>query len=557
MDWKFKKKIKDLLERERGYKLLKRGGDVNILLIFPNKYSLSLSNLGYLTIYKLFNDQSGILCERAFIPDTFLENSDFPLYSIETQRSGKEFDVWAFSISFELDYFNVIKILEGQNIPFFSKDRTEEYPLIISGGIAVSSNPEPMADIFDLIFIGEGEIFIKKFSEILINKKIFGWSKKKFLEESSELKGVYIPQFSTPVYEEDNKILGYNSFQKLPIRKEINLNFSEDLIFSPLISPLSFFSNMVLLEGIRGCIHQCRFCLAGYFYRPPRMSNLETAILEIYRNFTSNIRIGLILPSIDKSFSWKKIKEIVKENEILFSFSSLRLDQIDEEILDILFRSKQRTLTIAPEVGTDRLRRVINKNFTNDDILRFVHKIQSFPFDNLKLYFMCGLPTETQEDIEGIVILAKEIKDILRKKNISLSLSPFVPKPHTPFQWEKMFNEEYFESQLKYITKSLNKYVAIQKEDIYLSMLQGLLSRGDRRINKILRHRIPLKRLAKELNWEKEFFLFRKREKYEFFPWDIIDIGVKKEYLWKELENAYQGKITNSCFKGCKICGVC
>ncbi|MCX7846080.1 MAG: radical SAM protein [Dictyoglomaceae bacterium] len=557
MNWKFQKKIREILEKERGYKLSKRGGDVNILLIFPNKYSLSLSNLGYLIVYKLFNEQRGILCERAFIPEDFPENLDFPLYSIETQRSGKDFDVWAFSLSFELDYFNVVKILGRQNIPLLSKNRTEEYPLIIGGGIAISSNPEPLADIFDLIFIGEGEDFIEKFSEILINKKNYNWNKKRFLEKVSELNGVYIPQFSTPIYDEDYKLLEYKSIQKLPIKREINFNFSKNLTFSPIISPLSFFSNMVLLEGVRGCPHQCRFCLAGYFYRPSRRLNLKSAILEIYKNFSSNIRIGLILPSIDKSLSWDEIKEIIKENELLISFSSLRLDQIDDEILDIIFQSKQKTITIAPEVGTDRLRRVINKNFSNDDILKFIQKIRFYSFDNLKLYFMCGLPTETQEDIEEIVKLVEEIKRILKKRRVTMSLSFFVPKPHTPFQWEKMLEEAYFEKQIRYIKKNLNKIVEVQKEDIYLSILQGLLSRGDRRIGKIFNFRIPLKKLVKILNWEKEFFLFRERDRYEFFPWNIIDVGIKREYLWKERERAYQEKITNPCFEGCKVCGVC
>ncbi|MEN2984011.1 MAG: radical SAM protein [Dictyoglomaceae bacterium] len=557
MSWNFKKRIREILEKERGYKLSKRGGDVSVLLIFPNKYSLSLSNLGYLTIYKLFNEQKGILCERAFIPDDFPENSDFPLYSLESQRLGRDFDLWAFSLSFELDYFNVIKILESQKIPLFSNDRMENYPLIIAGGIAISSNPEPLADVFDLIFIGEGENFIEKFSEKLINKKIYNWSKKRFLEEVSEINGVYIPRFSTPVYDEDNKILGYKSMQKLPIKREINLNFSRNLVFSPIISPLSFFSNMVLLEGVRGCIYQCRFCLAGYFYRPSRKLDLKSAVLEIYKNFSFDFRIGLILPSIDKSISWKEIKEIIKENELLISFSSLRLDQLDDEILDILFQSKQKTLTLAPEVGTNRLRRVINKNFTNDDILNFFNKIRSFPFNTLKLYFMCGLPTETQEDIEEMIKLVKEIKSILRKKHVTISLSFFVPKPHTPFQWEKMFKEEYFEKQSRYIIKNLKEIVNVQTEDIHLSLLQGLLSRGDRRIFKIFGYNISLKKLTRMLDWEKDFFLFREREKYEFFPWDIIDIGVKKEYLWKEREKAYRGEVTDPCFEGCKACGIC
>ncbi|MCS7201923.1 MAG: radical SAM protein [Dictyoglomus sp.] len=557
MSWNFKKRIREILEKERGYKLSKRGGDVSVLLIFPNKYSLSLSNLGYLTIYKLFNEQKGILCERAFIPDDFPENSDFPLYSLESQRLGRDFDLWAFSLSFELDYFNVIKILESQKIPLFSNDRMENYPLIIAGGIAISSNPEPLADVFDLIFIGEGENFIEKFSEKLINKKIYNWNKKRFLEEVSEINGVYIPRFSTPIYDEDNKILGYKSMQKLPIKREINLNFSRNLVFSPIISPLSFFSNMVLLEGVRGCIYQCRFCLAGYFYRPSRKLDLKSAVLEVYKNFSFDFRIGLILPSIDKSISWKEIKEIIKENELLISFSSLRLDQLDDEILDILFQSKQKTLTLAPEVGTNRLRRVINKNFTNDDILNFFNKIRSFPFNNLKLYFMCGLPTETQEDIEEMIKLVKEIKSILRKKHVTISLSFFVPKPHTPFQWEKMFKEEYFEKQSRHIIKNLKEIVNVQTEDIHLSLIQGLLSRGDRRIFKIFRYNISLKKLTRMLDWEKDFFLFREREKYEFFPWDIIDIGVKKEYLWREREKAYRGEVTDPCFEGCKVCGIC
>ncbi|MGB9857685.1 MAG: radical SAM protein [Dictyoglomaceae bacterium] len=559
MNWDFKRKIKEILDKERGYKLSKRGGDISILLIFPNKYSLSLSNLGYLIIYKLFNDQKGILCERAFIPEDFPKNCDFPLYSIETQRPGKDFDVWAFSLSFELDYFNVIKILEKEKIPLYSKDRDENYPLIVAGGIAISSNPEPLAEIFDLIFIGEGEGFIKKFSELLINKKLNGWDKNKFLEESSTIKGVYIPRFSEPFYDEDGKILGYKSFQELPIKREININFFKNPIFSPIVSPLSFFSNMALLEGVRGCVHQCRFCLAGYFYRPSRKADISLAISEINKQFAENIRIGLILPSIDKSIPWNKVKEFLKEKEILISFSSLRLDQLDEEILEIILHSQQKTLTIAPETGSDRLRRVINKNFTNADILNFIYKLKDLPINTLKLYFMYGLPTETQEDIEGIIELIKKIRNILKRVQISVSLSCFIPKPHTPFQWEKMEREDYFKKIQEYIEKKLYKIdkIEIQKEDVFLSILQGILSRGDRRLNKMWNYKISLRKLIKTLSWEREIFLHRERDEDEFFPWDIIDIGVKKEYLWREREKAYQEKVTPPCFNGCKACGIC
>jgi radical SAM superfamily enzyme YgiQ (UPF0313 family) len=540
LNWRFIREIRKVFEEERGYKLHKRGGDVNILLIFPNRYSLSISNLGYLTIYKLFNEQKGILCERAYIPENFPKETKFPLLSIETQKSAKEFDILAFSLSFELDYFNVVKILSMENIPLFWYERGEDYPLIISGGIAVSSNPEPVADIFDLIFIGEGENFIENFSELLIQWKKDNLRKEKLLEKASYLKGVYIPRFSKPIYNDDGKILKYESFQNLPIKKEINNNFYQKPIFSPIISPLSFFSNMVLLEGGRGCMYNCRFCLSGHFYKPYRKTDLSIAIKEINKLFTSNKKIGLILPSIDKSISWNEIKEFLKENEILISFSSLRLDQLDDNILEILNKSKQKTLTIAPETGSDRLRKFLNKNFSNKDIIEFVYKIKNLSISNLKLYFMYGLPTEDFNDIKSIVELIKEIRSIL-KTQISISLSCFIPKPHTPFQWEKMEREEYFIKKQEYIRREIFKIenVELQKESIELSILQGIISRGDRRLSKIWKMNKPLKRLIKNLIEEKNFYIFRERERDEFFPWDIIDIGINKEYLWNEREKAY------------------
>lgn len=564
MDWNTKKEIISILDKERGFRLSKRGGDVSILLIFPKEYSLSLGNLGYLSIYKRFNEQKGILCERAFIPEDYFKRRDLSLYSIETQRLGKDFDVWAFSLSYELDYFNVIGILNKEKIPLYSKDRDDSYPLIIAGGIAISSNPEPIAEIFDLIFIGEGEEFVKSFSDILINRKLNRWNKNKLLEEVSSLRGVYIPSLSCPVYDRDGKILGYKSFQKLPIKKEVNLNLFNDPNFSPIVSPLSIFSDMVILEGMRGCVHQCRFCLTGYFYRPSRRTDISFAISKIRKQFRENVRIGLILPSIDKYIPWRELKNFLKENEIILSFSSLRLDQLDDNILDIIRQSHQKTLTIAPETGSDRLRKVINKNFSNDDILNFIYRIIDLPLQNLKLYFMYGLPTENIDDIEGIIKLVKEISNILKRVKLTVSLSPFVPKPHTPFQWEKMEREEDFLKKQEYIEKKLyeiNK-VKLQKENITLSLWQGILSRGDRRLSRVWKDLInkshlSLKKELKEISWEREFFLHRVRDKEELFPWDLIDIGVKREYLWREREKAYQGKITYPCFDGCKACGVC
>ncbi|PMQ01596.1 MAG: radical SAM protein [Dictyoglomus sp. NZ13-RE01] len=559
MNWYFIKQIKELKEQEKGYKLSKKGGDVSILLIFPNRYSLSLGNLGYLSVYKYFNDQKGILCERAYIPDEFPKNTSFPLYSIETQRPAIDFDIWAFSLSFEMDYFNVIRILNLEKVPIFSKDRDENYPLIMAGGIAISSNPEPLAEVFDLIFIGEAEDFIKEFSEYLILKKEKNWDKITFLEKVSSLEGVYIPRFSTPFYGNDGKILKYESLQRLPIKKRVSKNFSSLVSFSCITSPKSVFPNMVLLEGVRGCIHQCRFCLAGYFYRPFRRKDILTNMFEITKYFSDNVRIGLILPSIDKSIPWNDLKSFIEDNEILLSLSSLRLDQIDDNILEIITHSKQKTLTIAPETGSDRLRSVINKNFSNEDIINFVGKLKDFHIKNLKLYFMIGLPTETSKDLEEIYKLVDEISSILSKTHVSISISPFVPKPHTPFQWEKMQDVDYYITAYKYLSDKFSgkRNIKIEHEDVYSSLVQGLISRGDRRISIIWNYLYNSKKIYKNFKELIEFYLFRERDKDEFFPWNVIDIGVKKEYLWREREKAYQGKITHKCFEGCKACGVC
>lgn len=564
MSWKIKKEIIEVTKKERGYSLRKKGGDVSILLIYPNSYPVGINNLGYIGIYEILNRHKGILCERAYIPPDW-KSKNFKLFSIESLRPSSEFDVLAFSISFELDFLNVVYILKNENIPLFSEERDDYYPLIIGGGIAVSANPEPLADIFDVLLIGEGEELVQEFSNFLIQKKEQSITKRKFFELIKDLEGVYIPNFARFDYN-GVKIEKIESIQKLPIKKRVYLNFSKDPMVSPFISENGVFSNMALCELVRGCKYQCRFCLAGFFYRPYRVSSIDY-IYEKLRRFYDHIpKIGLIVPAIDPSINIIDLKNFSKESEILFSFSSLRLEDITLDILELIKESGQKTLTIAPETGSDRLRKVLNKGFSNDDIFAFIENIKEYRIKTLKLYFMIGLPTETQSDIEGICKLVSDIRKINKSMELSVSISNFIPKPHTPFQWEEMKDLHYIKEKQTFLLKKLKEIrnVKIEVEDSFWSIWQGIISRGDRRLNilwkeiysnKEISSRI-LKSILKDNNGLFNSYL-RLRDEDEIFPWDIIDTGIKKSYLLRERKLAYEEKLTSPCNERCKICGVC
>ncbi len=565
MNWKIKREIIDLLKQERGYKLKKKGGDINILLIYPNSYNVGINNLGYLGIYEILNRHKGILCERAYIPFDWKKRKNFSLYSIESFRPSLEFDVWAFSISFELDFFNVVYILKKENITLFSKDRDDLYPLIIGGGIGLSANPEPLADIFDILLIGEGEELVLEFADFLILKKEKSIKKKDFFELVKSLEGVYIPSF-TKIFYLGDKIEHIESTQSLPIKRRVYYNFPNDPMVSPIVSENAVFSNIALCELVRGCKYQCRFCLAGFFYRPYRISSIKN-IYEKLKNFYSELpKLGLIVPAIDHSTGIKEIERSLEDGEFLLSLSSLRLEDINSDVLDLLVKSRQKTLTIAPETGSNRLRRVLNKGFENAHILRFVEMLKNYKIKTLKLYFMLGLPTESEEDVWEIYNLVNEIRKINKSIELSISISIFVPKPHTPFQWEEMKKEEYIIEKQRWLYRKIKeiKNTKIEMEDYFWSFWQGIFSRGDRRLNILWREIYEsgeissgfLKRILKK---NKEFFenYLRARAKSEIFPWEVVDNRVSREYLWDERERAYKGELTGPCSKNCKICGVC
>jgi len=567
LNWKLKKEIIEKLEKEKGYKVTKRGGDVNLLFIYPNEYSTSVNNLGYTGLYKLLNDQEGILCERAYIPSDWKRRENFKVYSMETFRSAKDFDVWLFSVSFELDFFNVIQILSMEKIPILSKERDDSFPIIIGGGIALSSNPEPISEVFDLVFIGEGEDFIEEMSLMLLTKRENNWDKKRFLIEAQNIEGVYVPSFLSAVYNKDGGIEKYMGSQKIPIKRRIYLNFPEDPMVSPIVTDEAAFSDMALCELVRGCKYQCRFCLAGYFYRPYRASSIDKVYKKVKELYEEQIpKLGFIVPTIDQSIKFKGIGSYLKSEEIIISFSSLRLEDITSDILDIIGLTNQKTVTIAPETGSDRLRRVLNKKFTNEDILNFVEILKDYPVNTIKLYFMLGLPTEEEEDIQKIVELITNIRKINKNIEISTSFSTFIPKVHTPFQWEKLAEKEYILETQKFLKKNLKEIskLKIEMKDYYWSLWQGILSRGDRRIGSLWNYiykdglkKNVLQKFLEEDSWAKEVYLYKEKGSTEYLPWDIIDTGVKKEYLWKEREKAYRGEITLPCTQNCKMCGVC
>jgi radical SAM superfamily enzyme YgiQ (UPF0313 family) len=537
---KLKEKIDHLLSSEKGTVYKDPGGKISIVLVYPNTYHVGMSSLGFQGIYGLLNSMKDVVCERAFLPDDRdieeYRRTNTELFSMESKRPLNRFDIVAFSVSFENDYPNIVRIFELARIPLRSSERQSHHPLMIMGGSCAFFNPEPLADFFDICFIGEADEMLPEFLEQYKSSS----DRADILKKSMAVEGLYVPQFYAISYDSKGIISERHATGGAPsvIKRRYLTDFSHSRITTSIITSETEFSGMYLIEAMRGCPWNCRFCVAGKIYNPPRRKEMQEIKGEISNALSVTKRIGLIGPSLS---DYPYIKEILKIPGVDFSITSLRASRKSAELVGLM--KGHKSVSIAPEAGTERLRRVINKKITEEDILNTSGLLFAEGIETLRLYFMIGLPTETGEDIEGLISLVQKIRTVSAKGHITLSISTFVPKPFTPFQWHPMENLAEVKDRLKIIKKGLLhlKGVRVFHDVPKYASMQGLFSMGDRRISGVLRE------MSKTPDWikaaetagiEKDFYLFRQKHFDEIQPWDFIDSGIKKAQLWREYQEA-------------------
>ena len=562
---------------------------------FADVYEIGMSHLGMKILYHLLNTAEDIYCERFFAPWVDMEEQmraeNIPLFSLETKTPAKEFDFLGFTLQYEMSYTNILNMLDLGRIPFYAKDRDEEYPIICAGG-PCAYNPEPLADFIDFFMLGEGEEIMMEVMDVYRRVKQNGGKKDDFLREIVAIEGIYVPKFYDVEYHEDGTIKSFTKNDehapdkiKKRIIKDFDSCFAPDNIIVPF---MEIVHDRIMLEIFRGCIRGCRFCQAGMIYRPVRERSPET-LLSLAQRLIQNTGYEEISLSSLSTSDYTSLKEftdgllaLTEQKKIGLSLPSLRLDNFSMELMQKVQKVRKSGLTFAPEAGTQRLRDVINKNITEQDLSTAAQTAFSGGYGTIKLYFMIGLPTETEDDILGISKLADEVVSIykhtskeIRNKNlrVTVSVSSFVPKPFTPFQWFGQNTQgQLFEKQMLLKDAIKNRYVSYNWHDSSLSILEGVFARGDRKLSKVL---VEAHRLGAKFDSWHEFFNMetwqtafantgidptfyneRERSYEEILPWDHIDIGVSKAFLMNENEKAKRGVPTANCREKCAGCGV-
>ncbi len=655
------------LASEEGW-VLKRGSRLRIALCYPNVYSIGMANLGFQAMYELFNNIPEVSCERVFLPDSghkrgssptvregakrtgeslpYAKASDTefsrngsgydhalpngraavpidemreyertrtPLLSLESQTPVRDFDVVAFSISFETDYVNMARMLQMSGVPVWSKDRNARDPLIVMGGAASFLNPEPIADFTDVIGVGEGEILGPKLVDAILDigthssgvqhaGRVRSHQSKEelLLALARQGRGFYVPSLYFVGYNEDATVSAYapteagvparvgraisaenpkeGSLRRAIRKQQFDLvaQLRRDEVFAPsttIFAPQAEMGDRFLIEISRGCSQGCRFCWAGYNYWPPRVVPARDILAKAAEWRSRTDKIGLVSTAVCDHPEISEILQGLRAMEYRISVSSLRLDQISDELLDALVESRDQQIAVAPETGSDRLRRVINKNLTNDEIVDICGAVFDRGMLTVKLYLMVGLPTETDEDLDEMVKLVERIKDRMleagkrfgRAGKIIPSLNGFVPKPNTPFQWEAICEEKELKRRLKYVCKKLARIpnVEVRTMSARIAHEQALFSSGDRRIAPVIeamaRLHGDLNAALRETGIDPAFHTSRARTHDEFLPWEIVDSGLGREFMEREHERSHEARSTAPCpsVNQCTRCGVC
>ncbi len=571
----------------------KQDVDIRMAFCFPDTYEIGMSNLGLQILYGAINEEPGMWCERCFAPWGDMEQemraAGIPLYALESGDPIGEFDAIGFSLGYEMAFTSVLNMLDLAGVPVRSADRHQLTPLVFAGGTSCI-NPEPMADFIDLFVLGEGEELDIQVLKLLREAKREGWSKKDFLRRAMEIPGVYVPGAYTPVYGEDGTLAAVEREAGAPERVTKRIIEDLDTAYFPtkcVIPSTEIVHDRVVLEVMRGCVRGCRFCQAGFAYRPVRRHGTEF-LLEKARAALENSGYEEITLSSLSTSDFKGLPQLAdgllswcEPRKISLSLPSLRADNFSMSLMERVQKVRKSGLTFAPEAGSQRLRDVINKNVTEEALLNSCRIAFEGGWNTLKLYFMLGLPTETDEDVVAIARLAEQVLHTWRQYasnksrgvKITVSTSMFVPKPHTPFQWESQVDVEEYLRRVRLLRESItSRSIVYNWHEPHVSLIEAALSRGDRRVGGVIEEvwknggRLDswtdyfsmdrwLEAFA-ECGLSPEFYALRRRGNDELFPWDVIDVGVTKKYLAREREEAYAGRVTPDCRVKCMGCGA-
>lgn len=573
--------------------------DVRFCMCFPDVYEIGMSHLGIQIIYDMFNQWEDTWCERVYSPwpdlDRIMRERQIPLFALESQQPVRCFDFLGITLQYEMCYTNILQILDLSQIPLHAAERTWEDPIVIGGG-PCTYNPEPVADFFDIIYIGEGETVYRELLDTYKSARETGCDRLSFLRMAAKIEGLYIPQLYDVVYYEDGRIREMRPrYPEVPttVRKQVVTDLTNTYYpAKPLVPYIRATQDRIVLEIQRGCIRGCRFCQAGMIYRPIRPRNIDFLKKRALEMLDNTGYEEITLSSLSSS-DYEELPELVyflieecRQRKLNIALPSLRIDSFSLDVMSKVQDVRKSSLTFAPEAGSQRMRDVINKGLTEEMIVEGAWKAFQGGWNRVKLYFMLGLPGETDEDIAAIAELADKIaasyfelpkEERHGRPEITASTSFFVPKPFTPFQWAPMGTAEYFENSRRFLKGKVREQINQRSikyncHDALTSELEGIFARGDRRLASVIEKAYRKgcifdawtdyfqpdvwNALLDECGVDRDFYNYRERDRDEIFPWDFIDIGVSKEFMWREYEKAKRGEVTPNCRAKCSGCGA-